>query len=192
MASLFFSFSPKGRVHPLASNVGDWINETGRTAEKSPLIGRPKTGFYYATFPEIPKFSDGKLKLSINPETIGPGEHADDFFLRNRSVGKLGHIAIGGWKWPLFHDHFRHCCRCPRAVDLGHDDPGLCWHRLHDVPPALERRGRGLTEIKSRIQSPPSGGLFVWLVTPLPAGGISTNERCLRRVQSKDIEVFAS
>src|SRR6266436_5093125 len=80
MASLFFSFSPKGRVHPLASNVGDWINETGRTAEKSPLIGRPKTGFYYATFPEIPKFSDGKLKLSINPETIGPGEHADVLF----------------------------------------------------------------------------------------------------------------
>jgi hypothetical protein len=80
MASLFFSFSPKGRVHPLASNVGDWTNETGRTAEKSPLIGRPKTGFYYATFPEIPKFSDGKLKLSINPETIGPGEHADDLF----------------------------------------------------------------------------------------------------------------
>ena len=80
MASLFFSFPQKGRVHPLASSVGDWTNETGRTAGKSPLIGRPKTGFYYATFPEIPKFSDGKLKLSINPETIGPGEHADDFF----------------------------------------------------------------------------------------------------------------
>jgi len=51
---------------------------------------------------------------------------------------------------------------------------------------------RGLTKIKSRIQRPPSGGLFVWLVTPLFAGGISTNARCLRRVQSTDIEVFAS
>jgi hypothetical protein len=67
-------------TNPLASSVGDWTSETGWTAGKSPLIGGPKTGFYYATFPEILKFSDGKLKLSINPETIGPGEHADDFF----------------------------------------------------------------------------------------------------------------
>jgi PEP-CTERM motif len=67
-------------TNPLASSVGDRTSETGWTAGKSPLIGRPKTGFYYATFPEILKFSDGKLKLSINPETIGPGEYADDFF----------------------------------------------------------------------------------------------------------------
>ncbi len=141
------------------------------SAGKSPLIGRPKTGFYYATFPEIPKFSDGKLKLSINPETIGPGEHADDFFFGTDLLASSATLLL---------------------VDGNGHDPGLCWHWLHDVSPALERRGRGLTEIKSRIQRPPSGGLFVWLVTPLPAGGISTNERCLRRVQSTDIEVFAS
>ena len=53
-----------------------------------------------------------------------------------------------------------------------------------DSPITMTLTRRGFVKI--------GGGLFVWLVTPLPAGGISTNERCLRRVQSTDIEVFAS
>jgi hypothetical protein len=67
-------------TNPLASSVGDRTSESGWTAGKTPLIGGPKTGFYYATLPEILAFADGKPKLSINPETIGPGGHADDFF----------------------------------------------------------------------------------------------------------------
>jgi hypothetical protein len=67
-------------TNPLASSVKDWTTENGWIAGKIPLFGGPKDGFWYATLPGFPIFSRGHIGFLINPETIGPGEQASNFF----------------------------------------------------------------------------------------------------------------
>jgi len=67
-------------TNPLANQVQDWTTEKGWVASKTPLLGHPKTGFAYATIPGFFTFGRGQIEFHINPETIGPGEQASDFF----------------------------------------------------------------------------------------------------------------
>jgi hypothetical protein len=53
-----------------------------------------------------------------------------------------------------------------RALQLGDDDPGVCWCWLHDVSPSQGCNTHRLIKSKSRIQRPPPGGLFVGRLPP--------------------------
>jgi hypothetical protein len=67
-------------TNPLAQTVGDWTTKQGWIALKLPLLGHSKTSFDYATAPGFFSFEDRHLVFNINPETIGPGHEAGDFF----------------------------------------------------------------------------------------------------------------
>ena len=67
-------------TNPLANEVQDWTTEKGWVASKTPLLGHPKTSFAYATIPGFFTFGHGSAEFHVNPETIGPGEQASDFF----------------------------------------------------------------------------------------------------------------
>jgi PEP-CTERM motif len=76
-------------TNPLAPSVKDWTMEKGWTAGKTPLLGRPKDGFWYGTLPGIPTFSHHHLGFLVNPQTIGPGEESSKFFFGTDELASI-------------------------------------------------------------------------------------------------------
>jgi hypothetical protein len=87
--------------------------------------------------------------------------------MTSRTVDLVFTLTTGfielGWTSPATYIAPRASSRrgSPGALNLGHDVPWLRWHWLHNVSPSQDRSTRSLIKPKSRIEGPPSGGLFV-------------------------------